>query len=338
MKKKEFKRSELSARERKELRRQNEAKAQGIVSEDEKEYKEKKAKIYFVLFLIVAVILISTGIAVPTYMSCNYMFERNPVAVIKLDAGGKTFEMKYELFVTDCPRATANFVFLAQQDFFDGVVIYDTQNDWMRFGGYTEGEDSDGNLIFNHRSDDSSFTDRLTSNFKEAHYTKTQTKDGEQVTVTDTTEALKYTLKKDDTSFSYIDFDYALCANVSGSSASATEFQINGLNKAREDKLTKADGTSAKTMTTQVFARPLGESNGVKEAIEYVLGMEKGDRVGDYFVTTSTLVKITDVSVYNYETEWLQVKYENGFEDYMTEIGGFSYTSDTWSNSHISGK
>ncbi|MBR6788876.1 MAG: hypothetical protein IKM44_03620 [Clostridia bacterium] len=333
-KKQKFEKSTLSARERKEMRIKEKEKSQGIVSEEQIKERAKRNTIYAVALLIVAVITIAVAITVPSYMSCNYMFERNAVAVIDFDVNGEKLTMKYELFGEDCPKATANFAFLAMNDFFDDVVVFDTQNSWIRFGGYTESVNEKGETVFEHRSEDKTFTEKLKPNFAEVHYTKTS---GDK-TETDTSEMLKYTLSKDNVKFDILSYDFALCSNVSGSSASATEFQINGLQSKREDKIYNENKSAQKSFTTQVFARPLNGDEATVQAIKRILSMKSNNRVGDYFQTTDTLVKIKDVRIYNYEAKWTMLEYENGFESYMSEINAFASTSDTWSKTYISAK
>lgn len=118
-----------------------------------------------------------------------------------MKAGDRTLTMKYELFAADCPRACANFVFLAEAGFFDGAVVFDTQNSRVRFGGYYLTEDASGGVSYAHRSDDTAFLSGLTDEFSEEHYTDS---DGE----TDYSEMLRYTLRSDSTSYDYTAYDF----------------------------------------------------------------------------------------------------------------------------------
>ena len=331
MKKKKMKKSELTASERKQLRRDEQARAAGERPEAEKAERASRSKVYAVALLVVAVIVISVGVAVPTYMSCNYMFERNPVAVIEMKAGDRTLTMKYELFAADCPRACANFVFLAEAGFFDGAVVFDTQNSRVRFGGYYLTEDASGGVSYAHRSDDTAFLSGLTDEISEEHYTDS---DGE----TDYSEMLRYTLRSDSTSYDYTAYDFMLCANVSGSDASATEFQICG----RKDTLSTNDTiwneaqNSPCEFEVQAFGRPLGGDEATGEAIEYILGMEKSDTyMRSYFLSTAEPVTVSSVKIYNFETTWTENRYEHGFESYMEEINGINVSSSNWTKKYI---
>ncbi len=340
MKKKDkFRKSELSAKERKELRRAEEERRPTVAEAEAEEDKRTRRRIYAIALAVVAAIAIAVGVAIPTYMSCNYLFERNPVAVIEMSIGEKSYTMKYELFAADCPYATANFAFLADSGVFDGATVYDTQRDWVRFGGYVAETDEEGKTVFKHRSEDEEFCRALQKDFNEVHYTKTVTSNGQTTTEDNPTEVLKYTLKQDKVRLNYTDYDFALCSNYSGGSQSMTEFQISGTREARPTTLQGSNNRTA-TVNFQTFGRLFNDDEKTKEAVAAVLALaqdENGEKnyMNTYFLPPVTAVTIEKVKVYNYEFPWKTAKYPHGFEDYMNEITAFSSESDNWNKSHL---
>ena len=318
------KKQSLSAKERKELRAQEQQRKQspdGKIAADV-EASGRRRRVIALVALVVAVIALAVGITVPAYMSCNYMFERNPVAVIKMDANGKELTLRYELFVNDAPIACANFAFLASIGWFNGSVVYDTQNDYVRFGGYMQATDDSGKTIYKHRANDESFTSKLTDNFTAGRY-----KDG------DHSGMFSYRLNADSNNkLTYTDIGFALCAQTSSSAQAATEFQISGSTKTRNDRLT--NGKTTKTLSVKPFAKPLSDDAETNEAVDHILGLERGETaINDYFYAPKTAVTVKNVKVYNYSEEWTEVKYEYGFESYMTEV--LNGLSTSWSKTHI---
>lgn len=312
----------LSARERKELRnreKERETSADGRITAEREELARRR-RILAIVILVFAVIAVTAAASVPIFMSCNYMFERNPVAVIKLDAGDRTLTMKYELLDSDAPIACANFAFLASIGWFDGAVVYDTQNDYVRFGGYRSSMNDSGGAAYTHLADDESFTSAQTANFAENRYS-----------TTDHSGMFSYSLKSDNSNFTYTDsrFEFALCSQTSASRQASTEFQISGSTKQRQDSL------GGKTVSVIPFARPLNADEATKEAVTYILGLERGEtKINGSFLAPASTVTVKSVKVYNYSEEWTSVKYEHGFETYMTdELKGFYST--TWSRKHI---
>lgn len=80
--------------------------------------------------ILIAVLVPVCLFAVNPYRSLKM---DNPVAKMTL-SNGMTIE--YEIYEDTCPVAATNFIFLAKKGFFDGTIIFDTQNDWVRFGGF----------------------------------------------------------------------------------------------------------------------------------------------------------------------------------------------------------
>lgn len=319
-------RRDMTSRERKEERRREEARSRGedARTESEKAASDRRKRVFVAVALVAAIILVAAGTAIPVYMSCNYMFEDNPVAVIELKAGDRSFTMKYELFASDSPIACANFAYLASVDFFDGAVIYDTQNEWVRFGGYRLSSDDDGETTYTHVADDESFTSALTDDFSPERYEED-----------DHSGIFGYRLNYDDTSLSYTDVEFALCANMHDSAQAATEFQISGSVTRRDDYVTRDSTNTRRYFKVEAFGRPLKEDAQTAEAVEYILALQRSEEtINGYFLAPTTPVVVTDVRVYNYSEEWTRSSHEHGFESYMTDELDAFY-SDTWNDSHL---
>ncbi len=326
MKKNKFVKSELSARERKEKRRAEEERAASYDGRTEKERVEyasrRKNAIIAVIAAVVLMIIVSATIL--TVMSCNYMFEKNPIAVFVFESDGKTYKLEYEIFIDDSPNASDNFLYLASIGFFDGTIVYDTQNEQVRIGGYDGVKRDDGELTYTHRSDDVTFVNGLKGDFSPERFEE------------DDPSVFKYRVNKDNNNLDYRLFDYALCANVSGSAASSTEFQFVCGNKEMADYI-DADG-SRKTFTLETFAVPKDEEK-AKETFSYILGLQTyTDDNGDpeyarkYFRAPQQTVWLKSVKVYNYDDAWNDRKYEYGFESYMTEKNAIS---SSWTKEYI---
>lgn len=329
MKKKKFVKSELSARERKELRRAEEERAASSDGRTEAERADryKRRKSGMIALIAIAVIIITVGITVPVVMSCNYMFEKNPIAVFMFESGGKTYKVEYEIFIIDCPNAANNFLYLASVGFFDGTIVYDTQNRQVRIGGYDSvSRTDDGKLTYTHRSDDLDFVNGLKNDFDPKRYEDP-----------DDPSVFKYRLNKDNNNLKYTMFDYSLCANVSGSDASSTEFQFVCDKNEMADTVSVA-GSGNKNFSLEVFAVPKDTAQAEK-AFSYILGLDTyADENGapeyarKYFRAPIQTVTLKSVKVYNYDDPWNDRKYEYGFESYMT---GISAISSTWTKEYI---
>lgn len=327
--KKKFVKSGLSARERKEMRRAEEERAASYDGRTEKERAEQSARHrnYFITVIVALALIITVAVAVPVVMSCNYMFEDNPVAVFEFESGGKIYKVEYEIFITDCPNAANNFIYLASIGFFDGTIVYDTQNEQVRIGGYDSVSRGDnGKLTYTHRSDDADFAKSLKDDFSPERF-----EDESDPTV------FRYRLNKDKNNLTYDMFEYALCANVSGSAASSTEFQFVCGSKSMADYIDVGSG-SRKNFTLETFAAPMDEEK-AGETFSHILGLETyTDENGEpeyarsWFRAPVNTVTLRSVKAYNYDDAWKNGKYEYGFESFMTENGAFS---SSWTKRYI---
>ena len=138
----------LTANQRKELRQKDESKAK----EEESEVKavpKNKFGWWIIPLLICAVALIATAIILPFTCSA-YSDVKNPVAKIELSNG---MNLEFEIYEDTCPIAATNFIFLARNRFFDGTIIYDSQNGWVRFGEFTS--------MQTYKTEDKEYMDKL---------------------------------------------------------------------------------------------------------------------------------------------------------------------------------
>ena len=134
----------------------------------EADKKKRKNKLKTLLITIIASVLgiaiIVTGIVLPFALSDEYTTEENvnPYAEMKLSNG---MTIRYEIWENDCPIAATNFIYLANIGYFNGTVIYDNQNGWVRFGGWKA--DS------THRGDsDTEFLDKIDRTYNDKDYSK----------------------------------------------------------------------------------------------------------------------------------------------------------------------
>lgn len=303
-KKSEFKKSELSAAERK-------AKRRGTAETDIPSGKTSRRIAAWVLFAF-ALIMVATGTIIPIYLNTGYRNYENPVAVIELAVNGKTEKLEYEIFAKEAPIASANFMYLASKGFFDNVIVYDNSSNWIKFGGYTASG-------YAHKADDDAFLRTLNGDFSLEKITDKN--------------ALKYKLNTDN----YRDLDYkktnfVLTSNVTSSRTSATEFQIscsldNGAPVVNGYRGGAANATN-NTLTVECFGRPLRTQENLEktaEVLKYIAGLETDPEVTTFKTPLAGGEKIiiTAVKVYNYEAAWKDVSLQYGFESYMRSIGGF---------------
>lgn len=311
MKKKQWKKSELSAKERKELRRE---------PKPEPKAAAKRPSVAIWVAVGLAALAIFAGIFIPTFMFCNYMFEKNPVAVIRLNIGGEAYDLKYELFYEECPIAVTDFAYLASVGFFDGTVVYDAQNSRVRFGGYTQKTNETGKVSLVHRSADEAFTSARANDFRPAHY-----EGGSHAAI------FRYSLKEDETGMKETDLPFSLNANKPSSAGGATEFQIFGNVDVGNNPDELVSGTTRRIYQVYPIGRPLEGDDGAARAVEaiFALGLAEETYNAYFRPPASKTVTVESVKIYNFgEYEaWRQNKYEYAFEDYMEEKFGSDSSS-----------
>ena len=161
----------LTAKERKQKRmaeQNKKAVRQTVVKEPEKEdapvlspeaqmaQSQKRAKRSAIIIgcvIFVAIVLIIVALIAPVVMFAvnPYRGYDDVIARFKLSNG---MELEYVIDEDDYDTAATNFIFLANNKFFDNTVFYDAQGGWLRFGGYVNQPTSSSSTSFersNHR-------------------------------------------------------------------------------------------------------------------------------------------------------------------------------------------
>ena len=85
----------------------------------------------------VAVVLIIIALIVPViaYMVNPYSDYKSVIARFDLSNGMK---LEFVIEEDEYDTAATNFIFLAENKYFDNTVFYDAQSGWLRFGGYED--------------------------------------------------------------------------------------------------------------------------------------------------------------------------------------------------------
>lgn len=182
---------DLTARQKKELKRSADSKSASVKNEPTEEeiaLRESKAGarklILTITATVLAVVLILSGALIPVVQSnkeykaltndtfINWGDEdealENPTATIHLvDGEGKDFgDIKLELFMDAAPYACINFVYLAESGYFDNTIFHDKTQGLIWFGGYklngdyNESDESSAKYVS--KADDENFVSKLT--------------------------------------------------------------------------------------------------------------------------------------------------------------------------------
>lgn len=113
-----------------------------------------------VIVAVVGVGGILAGILVPIALGTREFTDEegvNPQATIRLSNG---MELNFDIYESDCPNAATNFIWLASIGYFNDVILFDSQQGFVRFGGWTDAKKEDGTPV--HRGDDDkNFTDKI---------------------------------------------------------------------------------------------------------------------------------------------------------------------------------
>lgn len=113
----------------------------------------------------IAIILILVALIVPVYLHVNnpYRGYGKVIARFNLSNG---MVLEYVIDEDQYDTAATNFIFLAQNGYFDNTVFYDAQRGWLRFGGYeaqptgSVSSSSDYNITHHHK-DNKSFCENF---------------------------------------------------------------------------------------------------------------------------------------------------------------------------------
>lgn len=117
-------------KERKKHHLQQEENTDDTVDSGETVVAKKKFNWWLIPLLTAGVVLIAIAIILP--FSFNpYLLMDNPVAEIELSTGDT---LTFEIYEDTCPIAATNFLFLAKNKYFDNTIVFDIQQQWVRFG------------------------------------------------------------------------------------------------------------------------------------------------------------------------------------------------------------
>lgn len=112
------------------------------------------------LIVVIGVGGVLAGILVPLKLGSREFTDEegvNPKATIKLSNG---MQLDFDIYENECPNGATNFIWLASIGYFDNVILFDSQQGFVRFGGWTDAKNDDGTPM--HRGDDdTSFTDKI---------------------------------------------------------------------------------------------------------------------------------------------------------------------------------
>lgn len=158
--------------------------------------------IVIIVAVMLSVALIITGIVLPFALSDEYVSEEgvNPYAVMKLSNG---MTINYEIWEQDCPKTATNFIYLAEIGYFDGTVIFDRQNGYVRFGGWQENSEhrGDSNTEFLNKITDRVYKDRDYSGNKFGYRISNESK---RSSYANTVGALAFCYERSATEFQFV--------------------------------------------------------------------------------------------------------------------------------------
>ena len=314
MKQKKIKYS-LTAKQRKEQRLDRQAKeaeknakkvepafADGEVIDNSAEAANKKTILgldtkNFVLIavaVLLAVVLIVTAILLFVFSSnLAYQEVNNPVAVIHLSNGEK---LEFEVYEKEVPNAATNFLYLAKNNYFNGSIIFDRQNNYIRFGGFYD-------TSYNHREEDEEFSAKFTD-------------------ITKSPSAkfkFQYRLTADTSNLSKFGQEEGYLSFMQNSSS--TEFQICTVSGS---PLTATNGESTRTVNAISFARCLNEEVMDKLTALYE-SMDNVVQHGNYWKYPAPVIKIEKIKLYNMDkAKWKNFNFDEYFKDKISGWTGGS--------------
>lgn len=109
--------------------------------------RSKRSAIIVGCVISVAIVLIIVALIAPVIMFVvnPYRGYDDVIARFKLSNG---MELEYVINEKEYDTAATNFIFLANNKFFDNTVFYDAQGGWLRFGGYVNQPTSTSSTSF----------------------------------------------------------------------------------------------------------------------------------------------------------------------------------------------
>lgn len=111
----------------------------------------------------VAVLLILTAVLVPVILFAVNPYYGSKTVMARFDLSNG-MELEFVIDESEYDTAATNFIFLAENKFFDNTVFYDAQNGWLRFGGYVAQPESNSSSDFSrthHRKDSTEYCARF---------------------------------------------------------------------------------------------------------------------------------------------------------------------------------
>lgn len=112
-----------------------------------------------------AVLLIVIALIVPAIMYAVNPYRGYDKVIARFDLSNDMV-LEYIIDEDEYDTAATNFIFLAENKFFDNTVFYDAQNGWLRFGGYEAQPQSNASSDFSrthHRGDSLSYCESFSA-------------------------------------------------------------------------------------------------------------------------------------------------------------------------------
>lgn len=291
---------------------------------------KSRKKLFAIIAICLGVILITLGIVLPLFVFNNpYKSFSNPVAVINLSDGSRKMKVEVEIFEREAPIAATNFLFLAQIGFFDDTIIFDTQNDFVRFGGYES--------YTSHRKDNKSFYNKIKekqisaetgkNKFGYALEPDSSARKGDNSFLKENYEySAGYLSFINNTTYDYNDMAGHASSNFQFCSADSTigakVLEVNDKENPSTDK--------ARKLTASPFGKVINDSslNILKEIASYDKITEDSDeyKATKYWVGPQKQVKITNVKIYNMQnkSKWKNFNFNSFFAKGNTYFDGTS--------------
>jgi len=269
-----------------------------------------RKNIYWIIAAVcMAAVLITFAVLTPVVFMPMYEYRDvdNPVAVIELSNGGS---VKLEIFEKEVPDLATNFLYLARKGFFNGTIIFDTTNQYVRFGQIEEFE-SGGTMKL--RSQNTKFTDAVKDMTVHKDY-PARSKFDYRMNRGKVDDPAKRADSSNVQRAGYL----SLCYNISG-----TEFQICTSNNAQLEVDRRGPVSSRKTMNGYVLGVCIGASP--EESLKTVKGIAAMEQLDDYTVNPwwnppKETVTIKNIKLYkmDYWGKWRTFHWDNDFKSKMS--------------------
>lgn len=238
----------------------NKVNADGSI--EKKPISSKKKTALMICAGAMGIILIVFAILIPTVFYNRYS-SKNPIAKMILSNG---MVIEYEIFEETCPIAATNFIFLAKNKFFNDTIIFDTQNYWMRFGGY------ESSLI--HRQDNKEYCEKIKGLNEDV-----TNKFGYRLRADDSLDAVR---NKEEGMLSYLYND------------TTTEFQVCGVTGAQSD-------LNGRTLNSTVVGKVLDDKSmkNIKTIIDLPRQIRIAGQTHRLWLGPKETIRIQKVTIYN---------------------------------------